>query len=381
VIFIPLLVLGGWFAHYSTFTQAKVYQMGLGIQESRYPVKAVDFLREEGFKGNLFNSWKLGGYIQWHLPEVRTLIDGRVFNKQIELFEALAAMNNPTLQNFVNEHDVEAAIITKTDRRYLNFFEISPHFDLVFSDDQAVVYLRKDSTFDNRPARKNNVFRYIRPDSTNFSYLIPLAKSPQASEVEAELRRAIELAPGSFIAHLTLGIFLEELDRVEALDHYFDAANINPGLGFIHFGLCERAARFAIKHKQWARAQEILQHGKQFKTNSAELDFLLATTLYMSGDLDKAEDVFRNLLTTNPNQINLLINLGFLYIDSARYSDAIPLFKQAWEHAPNLESALYGLALALQESGNESAAEYWRKFLIKFPESRWASKARAYLVQ
>jgi tetratricopeptide (TPR) repeat protein len=378
--FLPVLVLGGWFAHHSTFIPEKIYQMGLGIQESRYPVKAVDFLREADFKGNLFNSWKFGGYIQWFLPEARTLVDGRVTNAQMALNEELAGMNSRALGHFLNEQNVNAALLTQGDSEWLRFFDRSSQFELVFSDGQTALYMRQDSLPGRAGGGKGQVFQFIKPGINDFSYLVPLAKSPQAQEVEAELRHAIKLSPDSFIPHYSLGIFLEAQGRVEALDHYFDAADISsPGLGFVHFGLGERTARLAMKHKQWSRAQKILLQAQQFKGNSAELEFLLATTLYMSGELEKAESAFLELLADDPNQINVLLNLGFLYIDSGRFSDAILMFEQVNEHAPNQESAIYGLALALQGAGDERAAAYWRDFLVKFPQSQRAPKARSYL--
>ena len=377
-LFGPLLLLGGWYAYNTTFTETKVYQPGLGIQESRYPVKAVGFLREADFAGNLFNSWKFGGYAQFHLPQAKTLVDGRALDAQVALVEKLAGMNSMALANFVQEQKVQAALIAQTDQRYLDFFNISPAFDLVFSDDQAAVFARRDSEFARKAAQKSKVFRLIQPNSTDFSYLIPLATGPQAAEAEEELRRAIELAPDSFAAHFSLAVFLQALNRIEALNYYRSAADINAALGFIHFDLGMRAADFALKHQQWARAQEFLQQAKQFG-DSAEINFLLATTFYMSGDLEQAEKAFEKILATQPDQLSVLINLGFLYIDSDRYSKAIPLFEKARKLAPNMESTLYGLALALQGAGDARAAAHWREFLAQFPQSKWAAKARSHI--
>ena len=377
-LFTPLLLLGGWYAYSTTFTETKVYQPGLGIQESRYPVQAVEFLRKADFTGNLFNSWKFGGYAQFHLPQAKTLVDGRALDAQVALVEKLAGMNSMALADFVREQQVQGALIAQTDQRYLDFFNISPAFDLVFSDDQAAVFARKDSQFASKAAQKSKVFRLIQPNSTDFSYLIPLATGPQAAEAEAELRRAIELAPDSFATHFSLAVFLQALDRIEALEYYRSAADINPALGFIHFNLGLRAAKFALKHKQWAKAKAFLQQAKSFGDN-AEVDFLLATAFYLSGDLEQAEEAFKNILAAQPDQLSVLINLGFLYIDSGRYGSAIPLFEKARKLAPNLESALYGLALALQGAGDGRAAAHWREFLAQFPQSKWAAKARSHI--
>lgn len=47
-------------------------------EEEFYPKKAVEWLRKEHERGNLFSDYGWGGYLIWKLPEKRTFVDGRM---------------------------------------------------------------------------------------------------------------------------------------------------------------------------------------------------------------------------------------------------------------------------------------------------------------
>jgi hypothetical protein len=47
------------------------------VVERRFPVKAVEFVRQNNYGGPLFNSFNWGGYLIWGLPQIPVLIDGR----------------------------------------------------------------------------------------------------------------------------------------------------------------------------------------------------------------------------------------------------------------------------------------------------------------
>jgi hypothetical protein len=43
-----------------------------------FPYKAVEFLRNQQIKGNIFNSYEWGGFLIWQLPEFKVFVDGRM---------------------------------------------------------------------------------------------------------------------------------------------------------------------------------------------------------------------------------------------------------------------------------------------------------------
>lgn len=43
-----------------------------------YPCEAVDFLKKQPQKGNIFNRYEWGGFLIWQLPESKIFVDGRM---------------------------------------------------------------------------------------------------------------------------------------------------------------------------------------------------------------------------------------------------------------------------------------------------------------
>jgi len=57
---------------------AYFYRFGPGIHSGIFPVQLVEFIRQNNFQGQLFNTYGLGGYLIWSLePHYPVFIDGR----------------------------------------------------------------------------------------------------------------------------------------------------------------------------------------------------------------------------------------------------------------------------------------------------------------
>ncbi|RLB07883.1 MAG: hypothetical protein DRG50_01435, partial [Deltaproteobacteria bacterium] len=73
---LPLFVIIG-FCVRDTGELIRAQRIGLGVWRN-YPEATVKFLKDHHIKGNIFNTYGLGGYIIWHLwPNIPVFIDGR----------------------------------------------------------------------------------------------------------------------------------------------------------------------------------------------------------------------------------------------------------------------------------------------------------------
>jgi hypothetical protein len=70
VLLVMSIIQGQVFARISSTTQ-----FGLHIPVGHQ--RAVDFYREAGIRGPIFNNFDIGSYLIWKLPEERVFIDGR----------------------------------------------------------------------------------------------------------------------------------------------------------------------------------------------------------------------------------------------------------------------------------------------------------------
>jgi tetratricopeptide (TPR) repeat protein len=372
---IPLLVGASALLFQHSFAKYKVNRFGLGIDESRFPKAAVEFLVRLNPSGNIYNSWPIGGYLLWRWPDRKIFLDGRSLAAQLELLERLNKMTSVELDAFFQRLDIGAAILSYRDRRFTAYFGRSTHFRLIYFDDRALVFLRNDAL----PAEQMQRFSFldlIHPESDDLGYLVAYAQSPMATKVEKELQNAVALAPNSFKPRFLLAFFLEARGRgVEALEQYLAAVRSNPRLAFVHYDLGRRVGRLAVHLKEWTKGTTLLQEAIHFRED-AEILFLLGTSLYQAGNTNEAEKVYKEVLRREPRQVACLVNLGYLYHDSERFREAERMHRKALALAPENEMALFGLALALQEEGKKEEAEQrWSEFLNKHPLSPWKSKA------
>lgn len=373
---ILLLVVGGTLIFKRSFADYTVHRFGLGINQTRFPQAAVHFLRELNPAGNIYNSWPLGGYLLWELPERKIFLDGRYLDAQLELMAQLNTMTEAEIEALFNRFDIRAAILSRKDRRLAAYFSRAKDFRLAYFDDNALLYLGNDAL----PPEKMKDLTFLallHPETLDFSYLIEYARSPMAPRVENELRHAMILAPHSFQAHFLLAFFLELSGRgAEALDQYLLAGRANPRLAFVHYDLGRRGGNLAVRLKEWDTATALVKEAMRFK-DDGELHFLLATSLYQDGQHDKAEKAYLEVLSREPQQVASLVNLGYLYLDAGRFQKAEEMHRRALSVSSDNEAALFGLALALQRGGKtEEASRSWQEFLGKHPQSPWRQKAK-----
>jgi predicted O-linked N-acetylglucosamine transferase (SPINDLY family) len=83
---------------------------------------------------------------------------------------------------------------------------------------------------------------------------------------------------------------------------------------------------------------------------------------FQSGDFEKAEALYRQILLTKPNNIDALHNLGILCYQRRDYDSAIRYISKVIQHMPNNANAYNNLGLALTGKGQrDEAIIYYRK--------------------
>jgi Flp pilus assembly protein TadD len=93
-----------------------------------------------------------------------------------------------------------------------------------------------------------------------------------------------------------------------------------------------------------------------FAPGAVESTFNSAAAALSRGDLSSAEQGFRRVLKSQPNNIGALGNLGVIYSRTGRTREAIGVYQQAMRHAPNDPGLLLNLGLAHLKEENHAAA-------------------------
>jgi len=126
--------------------------IGVGLDMTRYPVRACDFIAAHGMRGRMFNDVYLGGYIAWRFwpdrgrlpfatgtPEAMTREDR-------DLVTFMAA-SKPAWRRLDDKYGFDFALLNRridSGASYvLDFLDADSTWAMVFADDAAALYVRR----------------------------------------------------------------------------------------------------------------------------------------------------------------------------------------------------------------------------------------------
>lgn len=113
--------------------------------------------------------------------------------------------------------------------------------------------------------------------------------------------------------------------------------------------------------------------------SAQEITYAYAQKLATSGDHDKAEEAFEQLLSETPDDLQLLIGQGFNYSWNGKYFEAKRVFSKILRMEPDQSDALSGMGYTLAWEGNYGKARsFFQMYLNKYPDSKEAEKGLAY---
>jgi hypothetical protein len=139
--------------------QRNLSERGLAAAvDANYPAAAVRDIKDNHYRGPLFNEYNWGGYLIWALPEYPVSMDGRV---HVHGDERLARHTN-TVQGYDWEKDRElmtAGVVLLSNKDMGNpglkpqkplpsALRLHPHFRVAYEDDLAVVFVLREGDGD-----------------------------------------------------------------------------------------------------------------------------------------------------------------------------------------------------------------------------------------
>ncbi|HTV83700.1 MAG TPA: hypothetical protein VME18_13730 [Acidobacteriaceae bacterium] len=117
-------------------------QLQAGIARD-FPENALPYVRSLAGRGNLFNEYEWGGYLEWKAPEVKTFIDPRadIFAETGVMDDYARAMDAEDTFAILDRYHIRFALLAKGDAMaYL--LEHSAGWRVAWEDKQAVVFER-----------------------------------------------------------------------------------------------------------------------------------------------------------------------------------------------------------------------------------------------
>ena len=191
------------------------------------------------------------------------------------------------------------------------------------------------------------------PDDVSMTALLGAIylKCRQPEQAEECLRRAIELAPTFAKPHEDLGFLLLETGRAEeSIQALETATRLDPKAGDAHYTL-GRAYAAVGKGKEADAAFE-----KSFAFNPQRKLMVLAAEHHREGRYQQAEQMYRQLLKSNPKNVDAMRLLAGVLLQQSIEEEAETLLRRATNLAPDFALAHLDLANMLQEQNRNGEA-------------------------
>lgn len=193
---------------------------GRGISKSAYPINAINFLKKNHIRGNMYNTYALGGPIIWGLyPEYKVFSDGRVplygpdFYSMIVLFES-----DPTPEKWNKlqlNFNLSFAVLKRERTAVANaILHSTGDWKLIFWDDYSMI-LGKNIP-ENSELIKKHSYKMISPtNALNFAKDWNKLSDSEKNSLLSELNENLSQAPDSFQSILSLVFIHFKMENYE----------------------------------------------------------------------------------------------------------------------------------------------------------------------
>jgi len=193
-------------------------QMGLGVDPLAAPEGACRFIERTGVRGRFFNHFELSGLLLWHFWPQRDrlpFMDIHQSGSSTERLLYTACMSDGRVwPAMAAKYAFDVALIRRVHARgdrMLDFLDADSTWSMVFVDDVAAVYLRRDGPFAG--VARDQAYHVVSGGLAKLAALEPVLASD--STRRAAFRAELERAAATSDANSSIRSVLATLDLVE----------------------------------------------------------------------------------------------------------------------------------------------------------------------
>ncbi len=270
--------------------------------KTQYPDQMIQYMKNKGINGRLFNEYHLGGYLLYKLaPDSKVYIDGRTgilypldFSKQYFEGKKTAA----GMADIFREYDVEYAILANeaTNARNLAYLD----FQLEYSDVDYSLYRNGTGTFESTGRIWAMPYCW---DASNTDRLFD-----EYSKLNDKAYTESYIKPLSQVINEYLGA-----ESPEQFLEYFevDASTSDPVIRFLAYR--------AVEEKKYDIATNLMAHLGEWELKDV---LLVSFAKYARGEYESALQQQVNAIRNPPKQVEFT-DLAFQYVLLKRISQHV----------------------------------------------------------
>ncbi|MDP2807025.1 MAG: tetratricopeptide repeat protein, partial [bacterium] len=175
----------------------------------------------------------------------------------------------------------------------------------------------------------------------------------------------VSRSPNSYIAHDYLGnLYYQKGDLPSAERHFLRAIELDSTYVNSLYGL----ALVYVQQQKYDQAISYARKNLSLIPANQNAYVTLGISYGGKGDLQSAEQTFKQAVSIDPESKEGWTNLGVIYSQQQMWDKAVEAYSKAVAADPGDPGSYNGLALALVRQGNENKAiEFWQKALALNP--------------
>jgi hypothetical protein len=178
-VFIFVTGVGVLYQFHNTYD---VVESGIGVTEHKFSFKATEFLKSQDIKGNMFNFFDLGGFLEWQLHPSQKLafIDGRGASWGVFKDHQLVTSAMGGIEEVFSKHNITYVVTKAADSSgsvlpMIGYLTNSREWELVFADGLCLVYVRRipenEAIIERHRLPKHRINEHIVHELIHYTYL------------------------------------------------------------------------------------------------------------------------------------------------------------------------------------------------------------------
>ena len=282
-----------------------VVRFGFGWEHRMYPERACDWIDRHGVRGRAFNTFSFGGYLLYRFypdPGRLPFMDiHQAGTKEIRYLYAYALQDTTAWRVTEQRYRFDWVLLpgaTPGSPMLANFLDADTTWALVFADDEAVLWLRRDGSCASLASRY--AYRYMPGGPAGIGPLGARAAldSTIRGPIRAEFDRAIADSPYNARAHAFAGnLALLEGRFDDASRHFDEAARQQP----LEPAVLDRQGLAHLYAGDLGGAERAFRAADRAPGGYAEADLRAGQLLAARGRRDEARRAYERSLARHPD--------------------------------------------------------------------------------
>lgn len=363
----------------------------LGVAQRSFPEKGVDFLLQNGVRGNFFNDFNSGAYLIGRAyPQVRVFMDGRTELRGGKFFKYYytiwAEGNEKNFDQAVSRHNLTGVfvntIMSPAPPKFLNMVYGKKDWRLVYFDYDAVIFLRDVPQNAELIAKFSVDLAKFKPQEIDLlrsgtAKFIPYRYLNRAQTLKAlgfieqaaaEADAALKAMPGYDMAYKIKGdYFAAQKDYEKAFINYrlallCSSANMEARSGFV---------RSYIGLGQYDQAVKEAKKSLEIAPESPEANFVMARAFVKNKQYKEGYDILKKVLSRNPKNLDDFLDTTDVFVEEGALDLAVKILKEAVKYDPKSAPARIRLGDIMERAGDKTAAlDVWKAALEQAPDNK-----------